>query len=384
MRSILLTVVTAALVIGAFVVASAATTSGGSSWMDRLGRPLGVEASPVQAPAAPLPTVLPQISTMTGPVRIDAAPGLEGLHARHGRVGQAMKGILELTIGTEATAVSRERMQEYLHQLKYSWTADDVPYMIDVFKQTSDPTFRKWFPWIVRQVPDERFVDVLSEVYPLDPIQAVDALAAIGKPKAIERISGLAENQSDPELRRHAYSAISHVDWDGRDPFFAGIAEDAKRPDIDRVQALVALGQTGQSHETLDLLMRIATGSARPVKLSGQLAADHPIADMRSAAIMGVMFRGDVDSARRLLDLADQPGVDADFVKLVDQHLAAFQGPDLTEVIYARTARRGMVSSSEILLIARDRTALDRARLATLRPLARDQETRDLLDRVLR
>ena len=129
--------------------------------------------------------------------------------------------------------------------------------------------------------------------------------------------------------------------------------------------------------------MEVALGPPQPATgLTGSLAMTHPVADVRSAAVLAVMQRGDQESARRLLEAAD--GADADLTKIVDHHIAGYTGPDLSEFIYSRARRRrGYVSPGEVRHLLRDPERIDRARLRDLLPLIKDPETKELVRKLL-
>jgi hypothetical protein len=95
------------------------------------------------------------------------------------------------------------------------------------------------------------------------------------------------------------------------------------------------------------------------------------------------MQRGDQDRARRLIEAADAEGADPDLTRMVDAHLGAYRGPDLTEVILDRARRRGFISAGEVHHLVRDLDRLDRSRLRDVLPLIRDEQARELVRRLV-
>jgi hypothetical protein len=125
--------------------------------------------------------------------------------------------------------------------------------------------------------------------------------------------------------------------------------------------------------------MHIALGPAQPVGDLGERNSDHPDRDLRSAAVIAVMKRGDQDLTRRLLQAADVPGVDPAFTRMVDQHLCGYQGADLSRLILDRIDRRGRVSFGEAAYLNNVCTRSDVDRLKGILNLADTQAIRDII-----
>jgi hypothetical protein len=385
MRHLAITIGTAALVVGAFLaLRSLRGGSGEPGATPEERRPAGAEsrAAADKASAA---------ATGAG-VLVPGLPEVEALHRAHGAVGAAMRTFLATTVGTQWTLVDRARMQEVLHALRYSTREEDLPYLLDLFQRTKDPSFRWWFSWLVPQLAEqmgekfhgEKFVDAMTEVHKIDPARGYLALAAINHPAATERFLKLLDAETDPEVSLQAVSAFAQSDWPDKEERIAGFAKDEQRGGAQRMLALGALGRIGTAESSVQLAMDIALGKPQPVTgLTGSLAVSHPIADVRSAAVLSIMQRGDQESARRLFEAADAAGMDSDLSKIVDSHLSAFNGPDLSELIYQRAARRQYVSPGEVHHLLRDLDRVDRARLRELLPLIRDPETKTLIEKIL-
>jgi hypothetical protein len=288
-----------------------------------------------------------------------------------------------MTVGRHWNQVDRTKMQEYMHAAKHGMKEEDVPYLLDLFNRTPDPAFRWWFSWLAQQAPDPRFVEPLTEVYRIDPNRAIQAMAVISGPAARDRYLKLFEAEADPKVREHAVVALSHTDWPDREDVITGIARDQQRAGGERLEAMGALGRTGSTPESLALLMDVALGPKQPVTgLSEANAKAHPVADLRSGAVLAVMTRGDQEAARRLMEAADAPGADPDLSRIVDTQIAHFRGPDISEFIYDRARRRGFLSAGEVRHLVRDPERVDRARLRDALPLIRDPETKALAEKL--
>jgi hypothetical protein len=374
MRNFLITLVTAVAVVAGFLLLR--RTPDGDEARTSNAK---TSSTPAESPKNEPPPARP-----ADPARIEGLPDLEVLHRRHGTVGAAMRDFLGVARGDAWNLVDRRRMQELIHKVKYAATEADIAYLLDLFNRTPDPAFRWWFSWLVLQLPDERFLDALTEVYRLDPHRAVDTIVAINTPAAMERYLGLMESETDPLVRRRAVVALAHSDWEKREEAVTAIARDQARAPAERMEALAALGRMGFGDDSIAFLMDVALGPPAPAHdLDAALLKSHPAQDVRSAAILAVMQRGDQESARRLLEAADQAGAKSPLAAMVDVHVASFQGPDLSEFLYDRIRRRGFASHGEVSYLVRDLERADRARLRDILPLVQDESARATLQRVL-
>jgi hypothetical protein len=385
MRHLAITLVTAAAVVGAFLALRAVRTAS----MEAPDGPAEVRAESSPAPKSESRTAA---APYPGGVAITGVSEMEALHRAHGKVGDAMRDFLAATRGDDWNVVDREKMQHLMHALRYSTREEDIPYLLDLFERTPGASFRWWFSWAVWQIaqemgdrfPGDRFVEPMTEVYRIDKARGYDALATITRPSAMDRIEKLLDAETEPAMRTHAIAAYARGEWDRKEDFLTRLAKDAERPGPDRVAALTAIARVSTGEDALRMFEEIALGPPQPVKgLTGNDAASHAIADVRSAAVLGVMLRGDQETARRLMDAADRAGIDSDLAKMVDQHLGGYTGPDLSEVIYDRAQRRRYVSPGEISHLIRDLDRVDRARLRELLPFIQDEETKRLVGRVV-
>jgi HEAT repeat protein len=375
MRHFAITLGTAAALVGAYFL----LRSTGEGRPERLaGRP--VAPGPIDPASRPVQ----QPASRPGPALVEGVSETEALHVRHGKVGEAMRAFLAVASGQDWNTVDRQRMQELIHAVSGSATVADLPYLLDLFNGTKDPAFRWWFSWLVQRIPHPHFVDAMTEVYRLDADRAVDALATINSPDATARFMKLFEAEQRAEVRQRAVVAIAHSDWPGKEQIVVQIAGDRAATAAERLEALGALGRVGASPQTATALMDLALGPPAPTgALTGHLAAGHPVADLRSGAVLALMTLGDQEAARRLIEAADAPGADPDFVRIVDLHLGVFRGPDLTELLFDRARRRGFVSAGEVTQLLRDLEAIDRSRLRDLVPLVRDAQAKALLEQVV-
>ncbi|HYC78679.1 MAG TPA: hypothetical protein VEI02_13720 [Planctomycetota bacterium] len=350
---------------------------------DRAAEPGAVAPWRPKAPLVDAPTrgagypraVVPDLPK--GPY-VSEVGGLEAEHRRRGKVGEGVRKLMEATFGADWRRTDRRRASEAIAQIVSELKPDDVDYLLRCFEELKDPAFRWQFAWLVRQIPDDRFADALAEVYRIDPRTASDVMAAVAGPRSLAHLTGLYETQPDPEIRAYMIGALSRSSWTGKEEYFARLAADPKRPDSDRAEAFAALGAHGRDRASLDYLLDAALGPERPMRdAEGRVDRADP-KDLRSAAVLGVVLRGDQDAVRTLLDRAENRGDDPAFDRMVDEHLAGYRGPDLSEFVYARAARRRRLSYGELVQLGRAGAELDFARLRTLEPYLEDERTRAL------
>jgi hypothetical protein len=374
MKHLLVTLGTALLVVGAFLLARPMwrdATGGAAPDEPEATRPAGPDAPAVE-PVAPARGVL-----------IPGVSEIEALHRAHGKVGDAMRAFLAQTTNRDRGAVDRATMQPLIHALRAQTRPEDIAYLVEVFNRTPDPSFRWWFSWFVQQVPDPAFVDAMTAVYRLDPERGLDALATITHPSSLARFQDLAREQTDPDLRLRAIAVLGHSQWEARDALVAEIVRDPARPAAERMEALAMLGRIAQTPEALELMMDVALGPPQPAPwMSASQRATHPVADVRAAAILGVMQRGDQDAVRRLLEAGEHAGADPAFRELVDRHVGAYAGPDISLIIYDRARRRGVLTTGEVHQLIRDPRSVDRQRLRDVLPLIQDAKARETAERV--
>jgi hypothetical protein len=372
MKSILVAVLSAALVVGLYVAFGRG--EGGAPGLT----PDGWRPGPATAATGDVVPVPPPVASRTvEPTK----PGLFGMEAKHhakGDLGKAVKDLMMVTIGNDWRMLDRLSAAKAIHAIVSNYKPEDAEYLLEVFRQTKDPAFRWFFAALVRQLKSDVFADAVAEVYAVDPVQASETLGWVGGPRAMQRLREFADSEARLDSRGAVLGAILRSEWDGREDYFARLADDERRPDADRMLALFSLGRVGAGKQTLDYLVETALGPARPVKDLGAQASSHRVHDLRSGAVLGVMQRGDLEATRRLLEAAEAPGADPDFARMVDDHLGGYGGPDLTELIYARAGRRGVVSLHELLQIQKHLTDADRERVRSLGPYVKDAEARTL------
>jgi hypothetical protein len=364
MKSFVVSVAAAAAVVGAYLFLQERGRDGGPivgrAEADKGGPPATSSAfrASTPPPGAPLPLVAAPYVAPPG--------GVEGEHLKAGELGLRMKALLEFTLGGDWRTMDRARAQQAIAEIAALYKPEDADYLLKVFEATKDPAFRWWFAALVRQIPDDRFADALVEVARVDPVQAGETLGWIGGPKSMANLATLADRQPDAEVRASMYGSVARAKWDGKERYFAALAEDEKRDAFDRMHALAALGRVGTDRASLDYLVATALGPERPTGDLGPLARAYPEKDLRAAAIDGVFLRGDMDAARAMLDAAESAGEESTLAKMVDRSLVGYSGPDISEILIARADRRRKLTLSELILVQRNRAPGDSARLKAL------------------
>ncbi len=379
MKSILVAVLSAALVVGLYVAFGRPPEGGGRTpegWRPAPAEPLPQNSA---TPAANLTTASP---VRPAPVGVSAS-GIEAEHLKRGELGAKVKQLLQATIGEDWRRMDRLKAATAVHGIVANYKPEDALYLLEVFNETKDPAFRWWFAALVRQLREDVYADALVEVYKVDPIQASETLGWVGGPKSMQNLTTLVDGQGDSDVRSTMFGAIARSTWEGKADYFARLADDPRRADVDRMHAMFALGREGKDQASLDFLLTTALGPAQPVGALGNLDASHPVKDLRSAAVLGVFQRADQDAIRRLMDAADGAGTDSALVRMVDAHLGSYSGPDLSEFLYARIGRRGQAGVNELLVLQRNATESDRDRLRTLLPYAKDPAAKALLESMI-
>jgi hypothetical protein len=374
MKSMFIACAAAAGVVGLYALFATREAGGGGPLPE--GWRGGVE-SPDGPGSKPSPPVEP-VGASREPF-IAPPGGLEGEHLKRGALGVGVKGLLAATIGANWRMMDRLKAAEAVHAIVASYKPEDAPYLLEVFRQTKDPAFRWWFAALVRQLRDDQLADALLEVYRIDPVQASETMGAVGGPRSMSHLTTLIETQPDSDVRGAMFAAVAGSAWREKSDYFARIAGDERRPDPDRMHALVLLGRLAGDAQSLSYLVDVALGPARPVKDLGNVDPGHPVKDLRSAAVMGAMQRGDPDAARKLMDAADAPSADATLRRLVDDHLATYVGPDLSEFLYSRIERRRRATTGELLHIQRNFRPEDEARLRAFKDFEMNEDARRIL-----
>ncbi len=376
MKSFLLTVVIASgLVVGWVLLAPKSvdfnpTPSDPAASIDKTGT--------VVAPVGPPPSI-----TSVDRTSLLRTSHIDELHRAYGAVGAAMKAILEATASMELGHVDRAKVTAQIHALMGAVTPEDLDYLIEVFDRVQDPTFRWWFQWIVKAIPNERFIGAVTEIWKLDPLGAADRFCDIGTAKSIDRLSSLLETTDDLDVRQRAIASVGHSRFEGRDGWLANVADDPRRRAEERATAMTTLGQSSSDTLTIERLMRTTLGSPIPVESLGKLSSEHPINDLRSAAMLGVILTGDMPALRSLIDKADAPGADPHLAEMLDRHLIGWNGPDVAELIQARVERRARLTLGDLRQVSRDLAATPRGRLEALRVHARSLDVAAELERLI-
>jgi hypothetical protein len=383
MKSILVAALSAALVVALYAAFGRPVEGGGETPDNWRAAPAVTATEDLAAAAAAARLAAAEaLRNRFQPVPV-AAGGLEAEHLKRGALGRKVKELLASTLGNDWRRMDRLKAATAVHGIVAEYQPEDAAYLLQVFAETKDPAFRWWFAALVRQLKDDVFADAVAEVYRVDPIQASETLGWVGGPKSMAHLTTLLDTQGDADVRSVMFGAIARSTWEGKADYFAKLAGDPRRGDVDRMHAMFALGRHGTDAASLDYLVATALGPEHPVSGLGNLEASHPVRDLRSAAVLGVVQRGDQDALRRLLDAADTPGADPRLAQMVDGHLGSYSGPDLSQFLYARAARRRQVTLGEALMFQRHWNEADRETLAGLRDFAVDDDVKRILDAVL-
>jgi hypothetical protein len=278
--------------------------------------------------------------------------------------------------------VERSKVTFAIHALMNGLQPGDVEYLAACFDRIEDPTFRWWFQWIVRYVPDEAFIGAVGEIWKLDPAGAADRFCDIGTAKSLERLSSLLETDGDLELRRH----VSRPSRTANTP----IASTGSRsgPTTTSVAPKNALPL---HRDGTDLLRSRGDRSphargARSVG-AGRVVGQTRLRTSRPRPAFGggprCHDRGRSSGPSHAARTRRRAGADPVLATMVDRHLAGWNGPDVAELVQARVERRGVLTIGDLRQIARDLPNTPRGRLEALRSRARSLDVAAELERLI-
>ena len=306
-------------------------------------------------------------------------PGLEGRALAHGEAGRQVLELIQASAGREVRFVDRQRLVAAISAIERDMRPEDIPFLVEVFREVQDPTFRWALSWLLQRIGDDRMVGPLEELVVVHPDRAVDALSAIGTDSAIERIADIALAHPDAALRRRVIERVGMSTWPDADTFLESAWNNEALTPAERMAAIVTIG-----HRPIDgalpRVLDVALGPPIPLGDLGDQAASHPSADLRSGAVTAVVRLGDLSALRRLLEAERSaeahPGLEA----MLDQQIHTWQGAEITDLLFNRAIGRGRVGPGEANYLARTCTDRDLPRLERLRALAQDERTRQELD----
>lgn len=382
MKNLLITLSVAALVVGLWLFLA----PGGNVQPGRL--------DPDLAGAGPRTEALP--GARGGP-ESGAAPALSpdglaitggdlgsAIRAR-GPVGAALERILLLSRGQNARTMSRDFTFAY-HGILEAWKADparvdaDVEVILRAFDEIPDPAFRWALSWFFESARDDRFVDALVAVAKVDPQRGLQALGHLGTDAAQQRIRALLPLLETTPDRVLALERIAAGGVTGAAELLGHWVRDRDKAALERLAAVEALSNVRSDPEALRIIMAVAFGPAVPLGDIGERRIDHEQADLRSGAVLALMKHGDHIALQQALARADESGADPAFTALVDLHIRAWQGGDITQTLLERAARRRRVSLGEALWFMNNAVAADVQRLKELLPRASDAAARGALE----
>ncbi len=375
MRSLLVTLAVAALVVGVWLTFA-------ESVVQRDGT-LPVTVHDAAAAAHPVqPVASNQPYDAIGQV---AKGGDLGSDLRQrGVVGEGILKLLLLTRGADPRQIDRSFTQ-IIHAILQAWVEDparvdaDVQALLRAFDEVHDPAFRYALSWLFEKTKDDRFVDALVTVARTDAQRGLHALGNLGTKEALQRVRALLPVLEDSAARILALQRLAAGNAEGAASLFRQWALAGEKPSDERIVATESLALIEGDPEAARAALELALGPAVPLRDMGERKVDHEIADLRSAAVLALMRRGDLNVFQDLLARADENGADPAFRSIVDAHVHAFQGGDITQLLLARAQRRRRVSYGEAVWFNAHAVAADVVRLRELETHAADARTRELL-----
>ena len=313
--------------------------------------------------------------------------GLEGLCDEYGEVGAAVYEIIRKTVGQDARQLDRKFALEDISRVVAAWHNNpgrkdkDIDFLVTVWGMMEDPTARYALSWLFRHGHDDRLVEPLLELAEHHPWIVVDTIADQGTTKAIRAVADLRAQLREPAERNQAVIRVARSHWDGATDFLEGIWRDDRMTDSERFVAVECLARRYDDPEARLKAFDIALGAPQPmVDLGNVRNKDHPIRDLRSAAVMAVMQAGDQNLARKLITAADTPGADRGFTSMVDLHIGTYHGADISRIVLGRVGQRRKVSLGEARYLNRVCTQDDVQRLTEIAGWAESSEARQLIE----
>lgn len=395
MRTILTAALVAAAIVVAYLLSSPGTDAppgaGAGSGLARSGSagPAGLAAEGsgdgriegARTSAGPTPQL------GSGP-----RPDLYEYARLRGVTGDAVLSILSRMKGETVPPLDREFALRDISRILNAWLADpsrrdaDVAFIVSAWKEVDDPAFRWAMSWLMQRIPENRFVEPLLELWAVDASRTVDAVASIGTEQAIATLAGLGRDidGASPAVRAKIARRIALSEWDGRFDHLKQTWESRARPAVERLAAVEGLGAIPNDPLALRAALDLAEGQPQP--LGGDLLGrerDHPERDLRSAAVQAVLMTGSADGTRQLFDRVDTEGHDPALRVMVERHMRAYTGPDISPLMIDRALRQGRVASGIAHYLSRVAVRDQVETIRTLVPLAEDAEARQLLEAAL-
>lgn len=312
--------------------------------------------------------------------------GLEGLCDERGEVGAAVYEIIRKTVGQDARQLDRRFALEDISRVVAAWHKnpgrkdEDIDFLVEVWGMMKDPTARYALSWLFRHGRDDRLVEPLMELVEHHPWIAIDAIADQGTTKAIRAVADLRARLEKPAERNQAVIRVARSNWDGATSFLEQIWQDDRMTDSERFVAVESLARRVDDPEARLKAYDIALGAPQPLADLGHVRnKDHPVRDLRSAAVMAVMQSGDQNLARKLISAADSAGADEGFASMVDLHIGSYYGADISRLVLDRVDRRRKVTLGEARYLNRVCTQSDLDRLHQMVGWAESPEARHMI-----
>jgi hypothetical protein len=350
-RSVLITLGCALLVVAAYAILSPSLPLGGSALPEDTHRRSAKVPDEEPSDRPPDPVMDPESLRMLRssedvPVVID--------DRAHGIVGEGMVELQRASQGYSIRDILGSRRQmitSAIAKVRHKLTPADVDYLVAKFNAVDDIGFRYSMLWLLRYVQDDRVVEPVASLVSEDSGQVIHTLAAIATPHAVRTLATLAADMEDPGLRKQAAQRIGKSAWKGASSWLEKVWSNDKVSADERMSALAAMGDRPVS-EPVPQVMEIALGPARPLPALGSKAETYGAADLRAAAVMAAMHRRDPEMAQRLLEEADARPHDPAFQDIVDRNLVGYSGPSIVEYVVKRIKRHARVTWGEAVYLS--------------------------------
>jgi hypothetical protein len=379
MKSVLIVVVSALAVVALYLLT--ARTEGRGGVMPEIPGPERARRFDGPRSAEEIVAERDQVWPRSGPTSVST--GLPGPDAANPELWQRVRTLIQATKGRDVRLIDRALLTRQNWELEQRLDAEGIAYLLEKYAEETDPSFRWSLSWLMERIKDDRMIEPLCELMEHHPMRAADALASLGSERSLGRLAELVPEIDDPRVRAHAYVRIGQSPWSEAERYLSSVWRDSAASDLERLAAIEALSNRDGTRESTRLAMEVALGPPVPLRGLGERGLSHPEADLRSGAIMATMRLGDLAAVRQLLGAAEDSGADPALVRMVDHHLAGYQGPEISRLVFDRIGRRGRVSAGEARYLLRTATASDVTRLQRLHDTCGDPEVRRLLDAAL-
>ncbi|MAG54721.1 MAG: hypothetical protein CMJ83_00365 [Planctomycetes bacterium] len=317
---------------------------------------------------------------------ISRKAGLVGLCEDRGVVGDAVYDLIKQTVGQDVRTLDRSFSSKHIARILAEWhyqpqrKSKDIDFLVAVWNLVKDPTARYALSYLFRRVQDDRVIEPLMELTEHHPWQTIDAIADQNSNRAAQALLQLQSRIDKPAVRTQATIRIARMGREGAVDHLDRTWNDRSLSDTERFVAVECLGHVPDNPEATLKAYEIALGPAHPLRDLGDRNRDHPVRDLRSAAVMAVMQAGDQTLVRKLLAAADEPQAQAALTSMVDLHIGTYVGSDLSRVVFDRIGRRQTVSLGEVRYLNRACTRRDLDQLRGILRHAKSDEIKRMVE----